>query len=1268
MTEPSALQLIIGTAAADHERAIADDVANVLAAHPHARIFYLVPNHVKYEAEIALLKRLRGNNTGVFASDAVQTLSFTRLAWFFLKDSPAYRQPRLDATANTMIVADILASHKQELQVYPSEISKPGFVAQLAQQLGELQMGRITADVLTAVEAGVDTQHQAKIHDLALLLRAYEQQTATYTTNAGLLNVLIADLRERDLSQTYFYLDHFNELAASELQLVQTLIARAAKVTVALTMADGQLTPAQQSLFRPALTLRRRLVAGLPDGKGVATTVAPLRDDLSAGIRQLDQFWQAPGQRATQPAHDNIQVVKATDAYQELRTVARKIQQAVHAGKRYRDFLIIARRLAPYRDIIAPIMQDYQIPYFADREHPMTDHPLVALIDSVCDLFLNGFQYQDVMRFLRTELVRPADLPLADYREAVDITDNHLLRTGISGRRAWFDDKAWRYFNRPPKDEDEAAEQADPEAEKTAQLEAIHQHLRTVLTPLADLLKQPELTGLQLAQGLMNWLVGVGVTERLAEWASAAETRLDPAAAAAGQQAWQTFTGIVDAYAAIAQTSADVAALTASSDAIGETGAAAGGASGKATALLASFQTLLDAGFSGASFTQIPATLDQVTISETALARRAKFDTVFVIGATDAAMPEVPSDTAVLNAADRQALQQGLDALQASDAENTQLQAVFLPETGASKALGDPFINYVAEMAATRNLIMSYPTNGEEANNASPYLLQLAASQGIDVKQGLPVWGELTPATDVAEAAGTARSLLSDWVVIARQAPHTIPRAWETAYHEIAAWLAQAGTQQTADLPVSLPGQLREAIAYQNAVQNLRPETARALYSTELSASISQLQSFYSNPYEYFLTYGLRLQERPEFELTPADYGSFYHAVMDGVMKALADKKMLLTLDDAALKQAIAVQITQIIQDFPVYRIFTDEGFTNSRHMAYLKAHIADMLLREFKVIQFQLASSGFTNWNTEILFAPRGRQPLLPPVTLTTEKGRRVAVRGKIDRLDTKVFDDGTGAARYLVLDYKSSTHDFTPYEAYYGLNLQLLTYLDAVESAVAKGKLPALADSRPGGAFYLMFDQPLIKYADLKDLAPLSEQAQRQTQLLEAAAPQTQKQYRLKGFVVLPDEIADQDDALASYLSNFADDLVPGSASLVVPLALNQNKTIKGATAKDGSRGATIHTFFTQRELARWIQHDRKLITEAADNILDGVITLAPLDINGSGARFIARSPYQAVMRFDAATGADHYNTQPAKNTVQILELLKQESAGKDGDDDGQ
>ncbi len=113
----------------------------------------------------------------------------------------------------------------------------------------------------------------------------------------------------------------------------------------------------------------------------------------------------------------------------------------------------------------------------------------------------------------------------------------------------------------------------------------------------------------------------------------------------------------------------------------------------------------------------------------------------------------------------------------------------------------------------------------------------------------------------------------------------------------------------------------------------------------------------------------------------------------------------------------------------------------------------------------------------TEVLFGQVGAQQGLAGLEFELPNQRRVKVRGKIDRIDQLTLNDQA----YLgIVDYKSSQHSFSFRDAYYGLALQMLTYLETVLQDQA-AILPAQSKVKPAGAFYLHLQNPTMSLKQL-------------------------------------------------------------------------------------------------------------------------------------------------------------------------------------------
>jgi len=1146
------LQFILGPASKDHAQVISAQMQTRLADDSAAQIFYLVPNHIKFESEVNLLKQLSPDSISV--QSRLQVLSFSRLAWFYLKDRPVYQKPRLNSGNNTLLVAKLLQDHREELNLYQSEVDHPGFIAQLSAQLNELTLGRITADDLTQLNGTNDARNPnpKKFADLALLLQDYQAQLSQLVTPANLMSALVEELTTRDLSHTYFYLNHFNSLNASELHLVDCLIKNSAQVTIALTHNQQ----ADSKLFRQSQQLFTQLKAIEPNA--IITTNVPDRP-ISAAMQAIEAYWLSATDQLGAASHQpvpGVNTAMASDAYAELRQVAREIVQKVHQGARYRDFLIMARHLDPYLTSIPAIFSEFDLPYFVDTQHPMQNHPLAVLIDTLFEVQRTNYSYQTMMRLLRTELLMPAQMTVAEFRDALDVTDNHLLRTGMTGRY-WRQTEAWQYFQRIP----DATTELD--ATKTAQINRIKDFVQTTVTPVLTQLKNAPTT--QAAAGVLyQWLVSAGVKQQLEAKRQQATDGGDLAAAQAIAQVWQTVCDLLDDFVTTFGDSAYSSRQ---------------------------FQQLLNAGFAGATFTQIPSTLDQVIISETGLTRLNQAQHVYVIGATSTVMPDIQTDTAVLTDRDREFISDQLGRDATSDR--------FLPESGPKTALNDAFINYLGFMAGNGSLTISYPVHGEGDQQPSIYWTQINAFLHLQPQ----IWQAPSLQLSVPEALGSARSLLSDSIQMLRLSTdnqQALPAAWGS----VLASLRQTSWRD-------LTQRLLASVNYQNAVGSLDAAIADRLYGDTIRVSVSQLETYFKNPFEYFLQYGLKLRKRPEFELSPADTGTLFHGVLDQFVSTQPD---LLTVTPTQIETGVQ----QLIADFSQQPGF--EILQSSERFRFITHQLQRVLVQTLQAIVQQQRQSDFHPRATELMFGQIGGQKGLQPLIYPLARGKQVQMRGKIDRLDT--FSDGK-KTYFLVLDYKSSPHKFEDSDAYYGTALQMLTYMDAILKAQ-----PADQPMVPAGALYFWLHNPRLAY-------------QRQADA-EAIQADLFSQFRMRGILI--DDSSD-DNPILYHLDKTATPITSTKSAMV---ELNYRKD--GQVAKSGVN------LLDADQLDLLLQNNRQRIIQAATDITNGVIAMTPFQYDQE-ADTITRSDYIAIMQFDPALNGNAYRQVPKLKREDVFDKLTEE-----------
>ncbi|MFC6182298.1 PD-(D/E)XK nuclease family protein [Lactiplantibacillus daowaiensis] len=1180
------LQFVLGAAKADHRQVLLRLLRERLADRPQDQFFYLVPNHVKFDTEVDVLNQLAtaAAQPALYAQTQVQIFSFTRLAWYLMKNEAAYQLPRLSSAGINMLLFKILRTHADDLRLFGGEVGQTGFITQLAKEINELQLANLSpAEVVQLAENAPAGDLQAKLHDLAIVYADFDAATAgQYLKNADVLAQLSQYLQHQDLHGTHVYLELFTQLSTQEQAVLTTMLERGAEVTVSLVLpAAPKKAPLNGTLFYQPARLYYRLsqyaqVRQITQKPDVLATQVRVSPDLAA----LDDLWRGHGYPVTTaPAKSAINVFRTDTRQTEVAQVARLIRQLVaDQGYHYRDFLVVTRHLTSYDTMIAPIFHAMEIPYFLDLRRSMADHPLVELISALFDLNDKQYQYRDVMRVLKTELLLPQvqGKPMARqaYRQAVDLTENFILKSGYSGRR-WTQAEDWQYFQFTAGD---AGIETDENVAITAQINLIHHFVAQTLPPFfKQLAAAPD--GRTAATLLVNFLMQNGVDTQLMAWRDQAIDVGDLTTASEPEQTWQTFCEMLDDYVTML---------------------------GSAPFEVEDFLALLQAGFEGAGYAQIPSTLDQVTISESGREQSQNRKVVLLIGATDLVMPDRIMTNDLLSDTDKDKLQAPLADLEGDH---------YLADSAVVQLGDERYLNYLAFLTATERLYLSAPLkdDNEAELNLSSYVVQIQQHFNLKVPTYLAAPDPTKP--KVAPFVGSKRRTITHVIqvyrdVLTTNADHNHVGA-PLRPAPIWVWLRRELSQ---DVEFGqLAQQLLAGLSYRNVPTPLTKKSVQALYGNQIYTSISKLEEFYRNQYAYFLKYGLKLRERDVFELSPASTGEFFHAVLDGVIKLVHAQGLTLSaVNDATLEQFLN-QVSLDVLAQPQFIILS-----SSNRMAYLRQQLLNTVRQLVFAIRNQSLHSTATPQQTELLFGNVGKEQGLKALDFQVDKTHSVHVRGKIDRLDQIQVAD----QRYLgIVDYKSSQHKFDFQQAYYGLAMQMLTYLNAVlvnEQAIVGNETDKI---KLAGALYMHIQNPTLKPSETK--------AGFEAALLKAN--------KYKGVVVDDPKLLQQLDT-----------------DLPKQTGYNHSKIYPFSRKTDGAYGSTkTAPLVTEDQLNDLLANNRRLIIEAAKQIFAGEVAINPIRLNDKQTA-LQYSPYLAIMAFDAMLSENNYRDLPPLSPSEVLDRL--------------
>jgi len=244
-------------------------------------------------------------------------------------------------------------------------------------------------------------------------------------------------------------------------------------------------------------------------------------------------------------------------------------------------------------------------------------------------------------------------------------------------------------------------------------------------------------------------------------------------------------------------------------------------------------------------------------------------------------------------------------------------------------------------------------------------------------------------------------------------------------------------------------------------VEILSPEMAEKLYGTTLKTSVSLLEQFAACPFRFFVSAGLRAQERRVFEVDVREKGSFQHAILAKFHEQLRDEKK--RWRDLSPDQA-RKRIGSIGAELKLS--FRDGLFGSDAQNDFSARSMVESLQDFIETIIGWMQQYEFNPHLVELGFGAGEKS--LPAWEINLDERHRLAFRGIIDRVDLFHMPE-TEEALAVIMDYKSSAKQLDAILLAHGLQLQLLAYLAFLRQLPAPEILFGAKRLIPAGVFFV-------------------------------------------------------------------------------------------------------------------------------------------------------------------------------------------------------
>lgn len=1157
------IKILTGRQTDPLQEKILEEAVENYQQHPEQETFIIVPNHIKFTTEVRAINKLATSKQQTeTAVKNLHVLSFSRLAWFFLKDAEQGLTNQLDDAASAMLLAHIIENKKDELTIFENVNVNSGLVNQLYQTILQVYDGNLDLDEIS--EDNLDQETKNKLHDLRIIYDAFIKEIAgKFSTKNEVqlqLNEILA--KSKNLKQASFYFCDFSHFSLQETLTIKILMRKAKDVILAFKTRLGEINSSaeegdydyviQQTIKRLTLFLQERKM-------DYVTATFPLNSQPN-GREILNSLWTE-----TIPKVDElkqVQLVKADSRYAEAYFVARTIyQQVALSNYRYHDFLILAPNLKEYETYLTPILRQNQIPFFNDLQQEMKYHPLVVLIESLFNLHENPFQTQNMLAILKTHLLIPSWYKEeAEYIHDVDELENFVLAHGIN-HNLWkkhFDNFVNAEVIRLDKMDDEVAK-----------IDRLRSYLVDKISTFFKIIEQ-EKDSQKALTIFFEFLTKNGIADRLEKWRDEANEAGDLQQAQQPEQLWDLLMQLLQDYLAINPETFD----------------------------LNEFFNMLISAFREANFSQIPSTLDAVNLSEMGMVQTSGYKQVFIIGATASNLPQIQKMPGFLTT-------ENLNQLQNSFNSESYLED--------SQQLNNLDQNYQFGLSlalAQDRVYVSYPVlnaSNEELDPSIYYqrLKDYGAQQFVQ--------------HDLPEKMQDLLSFITN---------PDASLGYLTYMNSINSGLAvQELLKITQEQLPQKTKTVLEASDFDNQPENIGQDLASQLYGQNLNSSVSQLETFYENSYEYFLNYGLKLRRRFENEFDVIQAGNYFHETFDRLVKKLNKQHTdLADLSSIELEQMLN-SVRNVMKDEGKYSQLMNDPFNQYlfKCLDHTTSKVAHNWRRSLKETPLRAKYSELSFGLGEKI---KGLSLEVPDIS----GQHKVDLRGKMDRVDLANFN-GKDQVLAQVIDYKSSAKKFDLGMFYNGIALQMVSYLDVLtkndQFFAGKDRLSLL------GAFYQTVTRQLERLNSNKLIDSSLN--------LKKGATDSKPKLMYTGLISNDPEILVEAEPLLDDHPSYSSELYTGVKTKA-----------RGGFSLPRDRN------FSEEEIELLLEYDEYLIRQASSQILSGKIELNPYRY-GKAKNALTYSDYRDVFFFDAMLRQNQYHEINNLNKKELILKIK-EKLGKE------
>lgn len=738
-------------------------------------------------------------------------------------------------------------------------------------------------------------------------------------------------------------------------------------------------------------------------------------------------------------------------------------------------------------------------------------------------------------------------------KDDIDIIENYVLSNGIRGKNRWNSEDMWDY------DVFKSFKKDEKSAEEIAILNRINEIRDEIVDPIIKFQdrcgKNNDVT--TICTSLYEFLNDFGILNKMEEKVKYFQQNeiLDMA---------EEYSRVLDIIMDVLDEAVEVL--------------------GEYKMSLVEFSEILNTGFQKYEMSLIPLAIDQVTIGDIAKIKSKDVKALYVVGVNDGVIPAVNKDEGILSDRDRRILK-AKDLVLASDTK--------------TRAREEQHIVYNILSTARRYLVLTYCAADFEGKALRPSIViprikkifpKLEEESDIYIREQY-----IDDINRITMPIPTFNEFICESRNIAEK------KQYDEYWLQVYSWFKES--DEWKERTENMIG----ALSYTNQVEDIDKRKIKQIYDKDgkFIFNISMIENYAKCPFGYYIKYGLKAKDRKIYQLTAPDLGSFMHDILDEFTNEVKQENLnWADLNYDECKEMINKLVNEKIEEN------TSSIFNSSSRYKYFSDRFKRMLTKSVSIISEHMKSSDFKIFKNEFSF---GNYKDSEPIKLDLPCGEEVFLKGRIDRIDMATVDDKT----YLrIIDYKSGQKKFSLNELYYGIQIQLLVYMDAL---LRNSEQIIKTQSLPGAIFYFRIDDPIVNVSGNEDEEKIHQEIL--------------KKLKLDGLML-------KDPKIVKAMDNDIE-----GTSLIIPAGFKKDGDFSSASA-----------VITEEQFIALRKYVNEKMVELCDDMLSGNIRIEPIK-EGLNVP-CSYCEYVSICQFDTSMSDNCYKFIYKKSNDKIWEDIEKKT----------